>query len=192
MTDWKKSFIEAEQEKTEGGGGAGGGGSGDGGVRRSEPMKRRVGLYVTVCLFVCGVLLMLVTLFGGVVLNVGWMLVVAGGCVGIEVVVAGGVVTCLGRGLPNTALAQGYLVLGLLSAVSLVLQIILLALLVTLGHHTPDSHTRAGIEAWVQFVGGAQGAMAVLVGGVLAGTILVTSCCCKSPKDNVVGVYHPR
>ncbi|XP_045130457.1 uncharacterized protein LOC123515702 [Portunus trituberculatus] len=179
MSDSKKSFIEAEQEKGEG-------------MKLKEPIKQRVGLYVTVCLFVCGALLLLATLVGVLVLDVGWMLVLAGGCVGVEVVVAGGVVTCIGRGLPNTALAQGYLVLGLLSAVSLTLQIILLGLLASLPHYPPASHARGDIEAWVQFVGGAQGAMAVMVGGMVGGAIVVTSCCCKTPKDNVVGVYHCR
>lgn len=89
-------------------------------------------------------------------------------------------------------LFSGYLVLGLLSAVSLTLQVILVGLLASQAQYAPTSHAREGIEAWVQFVGGAQGAMAVLVGGMLGGTVVATSCCCKSPKDNVVGVYHPR
>ena len=49
MSDSKKSFIEAEQEK---------------GEASLKPMKQRVGFYVTVCLFVCGALLLLVTLVG--------------------------------------------------------------------------------------------------------------------------------
>ncbi|XP_042232098.1 uncharacterized protein LOC121872981 [Homarus americanus] len=186
MSDWKKSFIEAEQEKAETE------------LQHVEPIKLRVGLYVTVCLFIAGGILIVSAIGGFFSLKSGWWLVCAGGCVGVEMVVAGGVVTWSGRGLSNTALVQGYLVLGVLSVVSCILQMTLLGLLAAVTptfEATPAlpptaSHER--MRAWVQFLGGAQGAMAVLVGGMVGVTIVVTACCCKTPKDNVVGVYQPR
>lgn len=87
--------------------------------------------------------------------------------------------------------------LGVLSVVSCIIQVILLCLLAALApaHVTPappPTPSEERMKAWTQFLGGAQGAMAVLVGGMVGVTIIVTSCCCKTPKDNVVGVYHPR
>ncbi|XP_045613810.2 uncharacterized protein [Procambarus clarkii] len=185
MSDWKKSFIEAEQEKAEAE------------LHNGEPIKVRVGLYVTVCLFIAGGVLIVSAIGGVFTLKGGWWLVCAGGCVGVEVVVAGGVVGWMGRGLSNTALAQGYLVVGVLSVVSCLLQLILLGLLAALTPTyttpaPPPTPTEERMKAWVQFLAGAQGAMAVLVGGMVGVAIVVTSCCCKTPKDNVVGVYHPR
>lgn len=52
MSDWKKSFIEAEQEKVEAE------------QQNGEPIKLRVGLYVTVCLFIAGGVL-IVSAIGG-------------------------------------------------------------------------------------------------------------------------------
>ncbi|KAK3861421.1 hypothetical protein Pcinc_032614 [Petrolisthes cinctipes] len=96
MSEWKKSFIEAEQEK----------GSEErlGGV---VPASHTIGLYVTVCLFLTATILILSTILGIVLLEGVWVVVVAGGCVGVSVMVAASVVTWLARGLANTALMQG-------------------------------------------------------------------------------------
>ncbi|KAK4324079.1 hypothetical protein Pmani_005264 [Petrolisthes manimaculis] len=187
MSEWKKSFIEAEQEK------------GSEERLRVEPgTSHRIGLYVTVCLFLTGIILILSTILGIVLLEGVWVVVVAGGCVGMSVMVAASVVTWLARGLVNTALMQGYLIIAVLSVASCVLQVTLLVLLSKISpippNFPPTSHQET-MRAWVQFVGGAQGAMAVLVSGMVGGAIVATSCCCRPPQDNVVGVvgvYHHR
>ncbi|XP_064113241.1 uncharacterized protein LOC135219940 [Macrobrachium nipponense] len=187
MGDWKKTFIEAEQER-----------GGEAGLQNAEPVRIQVIHYVTVCLFCTGTILMISALCGILTLTGGWWAVVSGGCVGVEAVLAGAVVTWLGRGLSNTAIAQGYLVVGLLSVVSCVAQIVILILLAVLAPklyaspRLPITSSQESMWAWVQFLGGAQGAMAVLLGGMVGGAIVVTSCCCKTPRDNVVGVYRPR
>ncbi|XP_071516884.1 uncharacterized protein [Panulirus ornatus] len=187
MGDYWKTFIEAEQQKTT---------TREGGSwHTGEPVARlRVGLYVTVCLFLTGGVLVLSALVGVLTLRGVWWVIGPGGCVGLEAVLAGAVVTYVGQGLSNTALAQGYLVLGALSIVSFVVQMTLLALLAALGPAPSPAPLgeQGAVQAWIQLLAGAQGAMAVLVGCMVGFSILVTSCCCHAPKDNVVGVYHPR
>lgn len=93
--------------------------------------------------------------------------------------------------------SAGYLVAGVLGIVSCIIQVTLLILLATFASVNTDPHmplvTGSGDErwAWIQFLGGAQGAMAVLVGAMVAG-VMIMSRCGKTLRENVVGVYQPR
>ncbi|KAK7055045.1 hypothetical protein SK128_025677, partial [Halocaridina rubra] len=52
MSDWKKTFIEAEQDR------------GEAALQNVEPIRLQVVHYVTVCLFVTGTILIISTLCG--------------------------------------------------------------------------------------------------------------------------------
>ncbi|CAL4080271.1 unnamed protein product [Meganyctiphanes norvegica] len=184
MSDWKKSFIEAEQQS--------GGEEMD--LQMSTHFRLRVIHYVNLCLFCTGSLLIIATICGIILVPQGHTFVIFGGLVGVVAMTAVGVVYCSGRGLTNTLLLQGYVVLGVLSVACSGIQLALIALLAALTpvYSRVPALIHTELWPWAQCLGGALAALGVVMGVMVVAAVIITTCVGHAPRDNTVQVYQPR